>query len=465
LSDDVLFEGLTCYLTLSIKKITLGKRLILQQVDTIIHARWIIPVEPELTTYENHSLVIEQGKILDILKTEKCQKKYQASIEHDLKSHALIPGMINTHTHAAMSLMRGIADDLPLMEWLSEHIWPVEGKYVDYQFVKDGTTLAIAEMLRCGTTTFNDMYFFPDAAAKAVQEAGIRASLGLIIIDFPSAWAKDSDDYLHKGLELHEQYRNHPLITTAFAPHAPYTVSDEPLKKIQSLAEELDIPIHMHLHETMDEVQQAVDQNAMRPIERLEKLGLLSPFLVAVHMTQLENNDFKLLKRYGVNIVHCPESNLKLASGFCPIGQLNKQKINVALGTDGAASNNDLDMLSEMRSAALLAKAVANDASAIPAHSALSMATINGAKALGLEQFTGSLKKGKQADITAINLDTIETQPVFEVISSIVYSSNREQISDVWVRGKHLLNNRQLTTIDEKQIRKNAREWGEKLNQ
>ncbi|MCU7836890.1 MAG: TRZ/ATZ family hydrolase [gamma proteobacterium symbiont of Taylorina sp.] len=436
----------------------------MQAVDTIIHARWIIPVEPENTTYEYHSLVIKQGKILDILSTEKCQKKYQAAVEHDLKSHALIPGLINTHTHAAMSLMRGIADDLPLMEWLSEHIWPTEGKFVDYQFVKDGTTLAIAEMLRCGTTTFNDMYFFPDAAAKAAQEAGIRACLGLIIIDFPSAWAKDSDDYLHKGLQLHEQYRNHPLITTAFAPHAPYTVSDDPLKKIQSYAEKLDIPIHMHLHETQDEVQQALDKDGIRPIARMEQLGLLSPLLIAVHMTQLEDDDYKLLKRYGVNIVHCPESNLKLASGFCPTGQLSINKINVALGTDGAASNNDLDMLSEMRSAALLAKVVAKDASAIPAHSALSMATINGAKALGLNHLTGSLKKDKMADITAINLDTIETQPVFEAISSIVYSTNREQVTDVWVQGKHLLNNRKLTTIDEKQIRKNAKQWGEKLS-
>jgi len=435
----------------------------LQHVDTIIHARWIIPAEPENTSYKNFSLVIEQGKIFDILNTEKCKKKYQAQVEHNLKTHALIPGLINTHTHAAMSLMRGIADDLPLMEWLSEHIWPTEEKFVDYQFVKDGTTLAIAEMLRCGTTTFNDMYFFPDAAAKAAQEAGIRACLGLIVIDFPSAWAKDSDDYLHKGIQLHEKYRNHPLISTAFAPHAPYTVSDEPLKKIQSYAEKLDIPIHMHLHETADEVQQAIDQSGLRPISRLKKLGLLSPFLIAVHMTQLEDDDYKLLKRYGVNIIHCPESNLKLASGFCPISQLSKHKINVALGTDGAASNNDLDMLSEMRSAALLAKAVAKDAAAVPAYLALSMATINGAKALGLDHLTGSLKKGKLADITAINLDTIETQPVFEPISSIVYSTSREQISDVWVQGKHLLNNRKLTTIDEKQIRENARTWGKKL--
>jgi len=435
----------------------------IKTVDSIIHAQWIIPVEPDETVYENHSLVMQQGKILDILPTHRCHKKYQSQTEHNLDSHALIPGLINTHTHAAMSLMRGMADDLPLMEWLSEHIWPAEGKCVNYQFVKDGTDLAIAEMLRGGTTTFNDMYFFPDAAAKSAEEAGIRASLGLIVIDFPSAWAKNSDDYLHKGLQLHEQFRHHPLISTAFAPHAPYTVSDEPLEKVKTYAEKLDIPIHIHLHETKDEVDQAVANTGMRPIARLEKLGLLSPLLICVHMTQLEEGEIKQLKRHGVHVVHCPESNLKLASGFCPVSKLSKNKINIAIGTDGAASNNDLDMISEMRSAALLAKAVAGDASAIPAHTALKMATLNGAKALGLDSVTGSLTKGKAADITAIDLNTIETQPIYYPISQIVYSSSRNQVSDVWVQGKHLLNNRQLTTLNEQQIKLKAAEWGEKI--
>lgn len=432
-------------------------------VDSIIHARWIIPVEPDDTVYENYSLVVQQGKILDLLPTKRCKKKYHSSTEHQLKTHALLPGLINTHTHAAMSLMRGLADDLPLMEWLSEHIWPTEGKCVNYQFVKDGTKLAIAEMLRSGTTTFNDMYFFPDAAAKAADEAGMRACLGLIMIDFPSAWAKDSDDYLHKGLQIHEQYRHHPLITTAFAPHAPYTVSDAPLEKIKSYAEKLDIPVHIHLHETEHEVQQAVSDNGMRPIARLEKLGLLSPLLIAVHMTQLEDHEIAMLKQYDINIVHCPESNLKLASGFCPVAKLHSNGINVALGTDGAASNNDLDMLGEMRSTALLAKAVAADAAVIPAHTAIKMATLNGAKALGLDAIIGSLTLGKAADICALDLGRLEAQPIYHPVSQIVYSSSREQVSDVWVQGKHLLNNRQLTTLDEQKIIKSARQWGEKI--
>ena len=435
----------------------------IQTVDSIIHARWIIPVEPVQTTYENYSLVIDKGHILELLPQNKCKKKYTSLIEHHLDTHVLTPGFVNTHTHAAMNLMRGLADDLPLMQWLNEHIWPTETQCINYDFVYQGTELAIAEMLRSGTTSFNDMYFFPDAAAKIAEKAGIRATIGLIMIDFPSAWAKDSDDYLHKGLQLHEQYHHHPLISCAFAPHAPYTVSDGPLKQIKIYAEELDIPIHIHLHETSDEVSQAVSQNQQSPIDRLYDLGLLSPLLIAVHMTQLNDDEIKLLAEHNVNIVHCPESNMKLASGFCPVGKLLAADINVALGTDGAASNNDLDMLSEMHSAALLAKAVAADASVLPAHQALQMATLNGAKALGLDSITGSLVAGKAADIIAIDLHNSECLPIFNPLSQIVYSSSREQITDVWVQGKHLLNKRQLTTLDIESIKKNAILWGEKI--
>ena len=437
----------------------------MQKVDTVIDARWIIPVEPFDTIHEHYSLVIHQGKILDILATDRCHNKYQGLTQHHLTEHALLPGFINTHTHAAMSMMRGIADDLPLMQWLSEHIWPAENQFVSYEFVKDGTSLAIAEMLRGGTTTFNDMYFFPDAAARAAEEAGIRTSLGLIMIDFPSAWAKDSDDYLHKGLQLYEQYRHHPLISTAFAPHAPYTVSDDPLEKILSYSEQLEIPMHMHIHETADEVEQSLSDKGCRPLARLEQLGLLSPSLMAVHMTQLEEAEIKLIKRHGVNVIHCPESNMKLASGFCPVAELVNNKINVALGTDGAASNNDLDMLSELRSAALLAKAVASNASAIPAETALAMATINGARALGLDDVTGSLSRGKAADVIAINLNRPETQPVYNPVSQIVYSASRDQVTDVWVQGKHLLNNRKLTTLDQEALIKKAAEWAVKIQE
>ena len=436
-------------------------------VEQIIYGRWVIPLDTETesdkSVLEHYAVVIDNGIIVDILSADKCRKKYQGAIEHHLDSHALLPGFINTHTHAAMSLMRGMADDLPLMDWLNNHIWPAEAKCVNYKFVKQGTELAIAEMLRSGTTTFNDMYFFPDAAAKAAEQSGIRACIGLIVIDFPSAWAKDGAEYLHKGLELYEQYRHHPLITTAFAPHAPYTVSDDNFIKINALAEELDIPVHIHLHETTDEIQQSLSNTALRPIKRLEQLGLLSPSLLAVHMTQLQEDEFEVLQRYGVNVVHCPQSNMKLASGFCPVSRLLENNVNTALGTDGAASNNDLDMLGELQSAALLAKAVSGNAASVPAYSALRIATINGAKALGIDRITGSLVKGKAADIIAIDLDTIETQPVYHPVSQVVYSASREQISDVWVHGKHLLKERKLMTIDEGKVMQQTREWKESV--
>ena len=373
-------------------------------VDTLIHARWIIPVEPESVTYEHHTLVIDSGKIIDLLPTDLAKQKYQGTTTENLENHALLPGLINCHTHAAMTLMRGIADDLPLMDWLQNHIWPLEQKWMSEAFVKDGTDLAIAEMILGGTTCFNDMYFFPEITAGQAIHHGIRAKVGLIVIDFPSVWAQNSDEYIEKGLALHEQLRLSDLCSTAFAPHAPYTVSDEPLQKIRTLADELELPIHMHVHETLHEVEQAQAQTGQRPLQRLQELGLVNPSLIAVHMTQLSDEEISLFAESGAHIVHCPESNLKLASGFCPVARCLAAGINVALGTDGAASNNDLDMFGEMRTAALLGKAVAGDASAIPAMTALRMATINGAKALGLDTCCGSLSVGKAADVIAIDL-------------------------------------------------------------
>jgi 5-methylthioadenosine/S-adenosylhomocysteine deaminase len=435
----------------------------MQQIDTLIHARWIIPVEPDDRVLDNHSLAIHEGRILAILPRQQAEQAYTAQHIQHMDRHVLLPGLINTHTHAAMTLFRGLADDLPLMEWLHQHIWPAEASWVNTEFVHDGSQLAIAEMLRGGTTCFNDMYFFPDEVARVATQSGIRAAIGLIVIDFPTAWAKDADEYLSKGLQLHDRYRNDPLITTVFAPHAPYTVSDQPLQRIQTLAEELDIPIHMHIHETADEINQSLDQHRQRPLQRLEQLGMLTPRLLAVHMTQLEDDEISLLADTGVHVLHCPESNLKLASGFCPVQKLHQAGVNVALGTDGAASNNDLDMFGEMRSAALLAKAVAGDASAIPAATALRMATINGARALGIDDETGSLLPGKAADVIAVQLDDIEASPMYHPLSHIVYACSRDKVSDVWVAGRHLLSERRLTTLDEAAIRQRTQVWQEKI--
>ena len=434
-------------------------------VDTLIHARWIIPVEPESVTYEHHSLVIHEGKIIDLLPTETALAIYTATTTEHLANHALLPGLINCHTHSAMTLLRGVADDLALMDWLQNHIWPLEQKWMSPEFVKDGTDIAIAEMLLGGTTCFNDMYFFPDITAQQALEHGIRATVGLIVIDFPSAWAQNSEEYIAKGLALNEKLKHSSLCSTTFAPHAPYTVSDAPLEKIKALADELNLPIHMHIHETAFEVAQAQTESGQRPLARLAALGLINPSLVAVHMTQLNAEEINLLAESGAHIVHCPESNLKLASGFCPIAQCLAAGVNVALGTDGAASNNDLDMFGEMRTAALLAKGVSGDASAVPAMTALKMATINGAKALGLDDITGSLTIGKAADVIAIDLSALETQPLYSPISQIVYAASRQQVSDVWVAGDRLLKQRQLTTMNLDNLKEKAQLWQARLSE
>ncbi len=436
----------------------------MKTIDILIHARWIIPIEPHSVILENHSIALDKGRIIELLPTEQANKKFTAKIVENLSTHALLPGFINTHTHAAMSLMRGIADDLPLMDWLQNHIWPLESKWMGENFVRDGSDLAIAEMILSGTTCFNDMYFFPDITAQQAAQHGIRASIGLILIDFPTVWAENSAAYLAKGLDIHDQYRHQPLITTSFAPHAPYSVSDTPLQKTKVFADELEIPITMHVHETKDEVEQSVNRAGQRPIQRLHQLGLINPGFIAVHMTEVTDSEIELFAEAGAHIVHCPESNMKLASGFCPVVRCLEAGINVALGTDGAASNNDLDMLGEIKTAALIAKMVARNAASLPAMTALEMATINGAKALGLDQEIGSLVAGKAADIIAIDLNFLETQPVYNPASQIVYAASRQQITDVWVAGKQLLKKRQLTTVNLPGLMRKVEEWRQKLS-
>ncbi len=428
-------------------------------VDTLIHGRWIAPVEPDNTLHEHHSLVVHEGRIVDLLPTDQARARYTADNEHERDRHLLIPGLVNAHTHAAMSLLRGLADDLPLHDWLNNHIWPAESRWVNEEFVHDGAQLAIAEMLRCGTTCFNDMYFFPDVTARVAVSCGMRACVGLIVLDFPTVWAGDANEYISKGLAVHDHYRSDPLIRTVFAPHAPYTVSDAPLQHIRVLADELDIGIHMHVHETAEEIDKAVELTGKRPLARLHELGLIAPNMMAVHMTQLSTQEIADFAVAGGHVVHCPESNLKLASGLAPVQALLAAGVNVALGTDGAASNNDLDMIGEMRTAALLGKMVANDASALPAHAVLRMATLNGARALGLGSETGSLVRGKWADVAAVNLDTLEARPLYDPVSQLVYTCGREQVTDVWVAGQQLLKSRRLTTLDDNDILARTLEW------
>ncbi len=433
------------------------------EIDTVIEAKWIIPIEPAEITLNHHAIAIDKGIIRDILPTPEAKLRYKPQQTITLNDHALIPGLINLHTHAAMTLMRGFADDLPLMEWLNKHIWPIENQHVDAQFVLDGTQLACAEMIRGGITCFNDMYFFPESCAETAIHSGIRAAIGMIVIDFPTAYASDADDYLAKGLKLRDQYHQHPLLSFCFAPHAPYTVSDKTFSSILTYAEQLNTPIHTHLHETQDEIRINLESNGVRPIERLHQLGLLSPNLIAVHMVHLTDYEIKLVHQYGCSVAHCPSSNMKLASGFAPIPALLNQGVNVGLGTDGAGSNNRLDMFEEMRQAALLAKATSGQADTLPAHQALRMATLNGANALGLGKITGSLVVGKAADITAINFSDLNLTPCYDPTSHLVYTASREQVSHVWVNGRMLLHDKQLTTLNPFELQYRTAYWQERI--
>ncbi len=435
----------------------------MKEPDLLIHPTWLVTVDADDRVLTEHSLAIADGRIADILPSEQARQRYAQAPHLELPGQALMPGLVNAHTHLAMNLLRGYADDLPLMTWLQEHIWPAEGQFVDERFCEQGALLAMAELIRGGVTCFNDMYFFPEATARAAERAGLRGLVGIIVLDFPSASGNDPDDYIRRGLALHDALRDHPRLGTAFAPHAPYTVSREPLQRIATLAAELDVPVHIHVHETAGEVAGFVDQHGCRPLAQLDELGLLGPQLLAVHMTQLEEAEIFRLAETGSHVLHCPESNLKLASGFCPVARLDAAGVNLALGTDGGASNNDLDMFGELRSAALLAKGVAGDAAALPAHRALRMATIDGARALGLDALTGSLETGKAADLIAVDLDTIETQPLYDPVSQLVYAGGRQQVSHVWVDGRQLLRERHLTSLDETELRRSAAAWGARI--
>lgn len=437
----------------------------MESIDQIIQAKWLIPCEENNTVLEDHALIIHQGKIKDILPGKLVKTHYTAHTTENYSTHAIIPGLINAHTHLAMNLFRGLADDLALMNWLNHHIWPAEKKWVGHEFVRDASLFAMAEMIRGGTTCFNDMYFFPQATAEAADIAGVRGSIGITVIDFPTAWAANTEDYFAKGLEFYEAYKNHDRIKATVAPHAIYTVADKNLLKVKEFAENYDLKINMHVHETADEVNQSLAQTKQRPIYRLQKLGLISPRLIAVHMTQINEEDLEILQTEQPNIVHCPQSNMKLASGACPVGKLQAIGLNIAIGTDGAASNNDLNMLEEMRSAAFIAKHITMNPESLSAPEVLTKATLHGAKALGIDHITGSLSIGKSADFAVINLDAIETLPVYHPVSQIVYSASHNQVTDVWVAGKQLLKNRELATLNEKELIEKAKYWGEKIRQ
>ena len=434
-----------------------------ESCDLLIEAGFVVPVEPHAVVLEDHAVAVRGGVIVAVLPRAEARARFAARETVSRPDAALMPGLVNAHTHNPMTLLRGVADDLPLMVWLQQHIWPVEAAVIGPEFVADGTTLAIAEMLRGGTTCANENYFFPDVQAAVYKQHGFRALVGAPVIDFPTAWAKSDDEYFDRAGELHDQWRDDPLIGTAFAPHAPYTVSDANFERVRMLADQLDIPVHLHTHETAQEIADSIRQHGQRPLARLDRLGLVNDRLIAVHMTQLTEGEIHLCAERGVSVVHCPESNLKLASGFCPACALQRAGVNLAIGTDGCASNNDLDMFSENRTAAILAKAVADDATALDAATTLRAATLGGARALGFGERIGSIEVGKQADLVCVDLSALETQPLHHVLSQLIYATGRHQVSDVWIAGKPRLRQRELVDMDMAGLLANARQWRDRI--
>ncbi|HSN22098.1 MAG TPA: TRZ/ATZ family hydrolase [Usitatibacter sp.] len=430
----------------------------MENVDTLICAAHVIPVEPR-AALARHAVAVRDGRIVALAPVDEALARFAAREVVRLERHVLFPGLVNLHCHAAMSLLRGLADDRRLMEWLEKHIWPAEARHVSDEFVHDGSLLAMAEMLRAGVTCVNDMYFFPEATARAALRAGMRAALGIIAVEFPSAYAADPQEYLEKGLATRDAYRGEPLLAFCLAPHAPYTVGDETMKRIAVLSEELDVPIHTHVHETVAEIEQGLARNGVRPVERLRRLGIVGPRLVAVHCVHLADAEIDLFARENVSVAHCPSSNMKLASGIAPVAVLRSRGVRVGVGTDGAASNNRLDVLTEMRNAALLAKVTSGDASELGALEAIEMATLAGARALGLEDRIGSIVPGKSADLAALELDSVETLPCFDAASHLVYAAGREHVTHVWVEGKPRLAERRLQGLDEQDLRDRATWW------
>ena len=431
-------------------------------VDLRIDARWMIPVEPA-GVLAGHALIVDGGRIVALVPADEADRSYSPRSRVALPDHALMPGLVNAHTHAAMTLMRGIADDVPLRAWLEQHIWPREGRFVAEDYVHDGTLLAASEMLRGGVTCCNDMYFYPDAAARAYEQAGMRAMLGVPILDFPTSYAADAEGYLQRGLEARDAWKHSPRLSFALAPHAPYTVGDASWASVVTYARQLDLPIQTHVGETRHEVEEARATTGESPLKRLDRLGATGPGFIAIHAVHVDADDIDLLAAQGCHVVHCPTSNMKLASGVAPVAAFLERNVNVALGTDGAASNNRLDLFSEMRLASLLAKVTTGDAGALPAARMLRMATLDGAAALGLDGEVGSLAAGKQADVVAVRLADVETIPLYDPVSHLVHAAGRELVTDVWVAGTRVVDDRMPVQIDMPALAGRARAWQQRL--
>ena len=434
-----------------------------KKIDLLLHCRWLIPIIPENQVMEDCSIAINAGRIVDLLPKSQARQQFSATEEVVLDRHMVMPGLVNAHCHSAIRLLRGRSDDLPFQAWLEKHTCSTESLLTDPDFIRDSSALAIAEMIKTGTTCFAEMYCFSELIVDVIRNAGIRSQLSFAVHDGPTPYAKDASEHIHRGLTLYDNMGNHPLIKVACAPQAPNNISDTVMKQLATFANELDLPVHIHCHENASEIAESLTKWGCRPLQRLNDTGLLLPQTQLVHMAQISPEDKALLEQTNSSVIHCPEANLKLANGFCPVTQLTQAGINVGLGTEGAASNNDLDLFGELKTACLVAKAVGGDTQALSAHSALRLATINGARALGWDREIGSLEVGKYADIIALEIDSIAQQPLYNPASQLVYGQSGSQVTHSWVAGQSLLMDKKLLALNERNLIQSAKDWGSKI--
>lgn len=431
----------------------------------IIRGKYLITMNEKEQIIENGAVLIENGKIIDIDIFEEILKK---SCDPSIKIYgnsysAVMPGFINTHTHSAMVLFRGIADDLPLNKWLTEYIWPREAKFLSPDFVYDGTLLACIEMLKSGTTTFNDMYFFTESIAKAAKNAGIRAVVGQGVLDFPTPSGSGAKDYLARAEDFIKQFKSDDYIIPAVAPHAIYTCSRETLLKSKELALKNNVPMHIHLSETFKEVEDSINKHGARPVKYLESIGFLEGKISAAHCVWLDDEEIEIMAKHNIGVAHCIESNLKLSSGIAPVAKMVRKGVKVSMGTDGAASNNNLDLLEEISIAAKVQKGITADPTVLDVKTCMKILTIWAAESLGIEKETGSIEVGKRADIILMNLRKTHLQPIYDIYSTIIYSAKASDIEDVFVNGVPVILNGRHQFIDEDEIIDKALWWAERI--
>jgi 5-methylthioadenosine/S-adenosylhomocysteine deaminase len=418
-------------------------------IDLIVNGDYVVTMDAEMIVIEQGSVAVNDGVILAVGSAESINSEFTARKTLDGKNRVVMPGLVNGHSHAAMTLLRGVADDLALMDWLNNYIFPAEVEFVDPEFVRIGTELACWEMIRGGTTTFVDMYYYPDTIADVVERCGMRALISATVIDQRSPDAEDAGDSINKGTAFIDRWKNrHSRITPIFGPHANYTLNADQLRKTREAAMELGVPISIHLSESPYEVQYSKDNYGKTSIEMFEEIGFFEGPTIAAHVVWPTEQEIPILARREVGVIHNPTSNMKIASGIAPVSDMLEAGVRVGLGTDGAASNNDLDMWEEMRLAALLQKVDRMDPQALPATTVLRMATIGGATAIGLGNTVGSLEPGKRADIIQVAFDDVHHVPTFDVISHLVYVTDEQDVAAVIVDGKLLMINGEFLTID-----------------